>query len=143
ILEVFAKLADVKLLRDLSRVVIIPMLIASYLIQSDFSIFGLSVVETAPQGVQLLQFIGVFFLTSAFVGAFAWSSHELLQYVHFLTHFHGLKVLSILFLAFGFVGVFGVDNPVIGNLNIMWFYSSFICGFYMLSRMVEIDRQFT
>ncbi|EJE8521535.1 hypothetical protein M5237_004675 [Vibrio parahaemolyticus] len=138
-MEVLAKLADVKLLRDLSRVVIIPMLIASYLIQSDFSIFGLTVVETAPQGVQLLQFIGVFFLTSAF----AWSSHELLQYVHFLTHFHGLKVLSILFLAFGFVGVFGVDNPVISNLNIMWFYSSFVCGFYMLSRMVEIDRQFT
>ncbi len=140
-IEAFPKLADLKFLRELSRVVIVPMLVAAYLIQSQFSLFGISVNPSAPIHFQLLQFVGIFLLSTALIGFVAWGIHELLLLVQFYTRFVGLSVLSTIFLAFGFLGIFGESVPLIMVLDEMWFYTAFVCGFYFLARAAEIEEK--
>jgi hypothetical protein len=142
-MELIPKIADLKLLRELSKVIIAPMLIAAYLIQSNFSIFGINVNSEALAHIQLGQFLLIFLISFIVVGASAWIIHDLLLYLHFFTNFIGLTILSTMFLAFGFLGIFGKDIPLIEHLNNMWFYTSFVSGFYLLARAADIEQAFT
>ncbi|MGM0609204.1 MAG: hypothetical protein ACQESP_12410 [Candidatus Muiribacteriota bacterium] len=141
--EVIPKLTDVKLLREISKVVITPMLIAAVLNQSEFAIFGISVNSSAKESIQIIQFIAVFLITSLVVGLVAWSIHDLMLYFQIITNFIGLSILSTLFLAFGFLGVYGEIPTIIESLDKMWFYTSFVCGFYLLARIEDIERYFS
>ena len=132
------KLADVKFLREVSKIAIVPMLITAYLNQSGFSFFGTTVNYEAVILFQILQFLYIFIGSSLFVGFIAWIIHDCLLYFQFFTKFIGLTVLSALFLAFGFLGLYGHEIPLVDKLNNMWFYTSFICGFYCLARAEDI-----
>ncbi|WP_273977812.1 hypothetical protein [Vibrio parahaemolyticus] len=132
------KLADVKFLREISKIAIIPMLITAYLNQASFSIFGIGVEENATLTNQVIQFIFIFFTSSIIVGVMAWTVHELLLYFEFYTKFLGLTIVSILFITFGFLGLYGKEIPLIKSLDTMWFYTSFISGFYCLARSDDI-----
>jgi len=142
-IETIPKLADVKLLREISKVIITPMLIVAVLNQTDFEIFGLSVDTSSSNLIQVLQFSIVFLVTSAIVGVSAWAVHDLMIYLQFFTRFIGIAILSTLFLAFGFLGVVGENPLIIRSLDVMWFYTSFVCGFYLLARADEIEEYFS
>ncbi len=140
-IEGIPKLADVKLLKELSKIIITPMLITAFLIQSDFSIFGMHVNTNETLQVQVLQFLAIFLSSCVVIGVSAWSTHEVLLLFQFFTNFTGLSILSTIFLAFGFLGMFGEQIPLINLLNKMWFYTAFVSGFYFLARATDIEKQ--
>ncbi len=142
-IETIPKLADVKLLREISKVIITPMLIVAVLNQTDFEIFGFSINDSSSTLFQVGQFFIVFLVTSVIVGISAWAVHDLMIYLQFFTKFIGISILSTLFIAFGFLGVIGENPPIIQSLDVMWFYTSFVCGFYLLARADEIEKYFS
>ena len=142
-IEAIPKIADVKLLKELSKIIITPMIIAAYLIQSDFSIFSITIDRGASLSLQAFQFGVVFLLSSLVVGSILYIVHVLLIYLHIFTQAGALSILSTLFLAFGFIGVFGEEIIMISLLNEMWFYASFVCGFYLLARAADIENLFS
>jgi hypothetical protein len=132
------KLADVKFLREVSKIAIVPMLITAYLNQSGFSFLVVFVDSNASFSEQVMQFLLIFLSSSLVIGAVTWIIHELFLYFQFYTKFLGLTVISVLFITFGFLGLYGKDIPLINNLDSMWFYTSFISGFYCLARADDI-----
>ncbi|WP_156473736.1 hypothetical protein [Neptuniibacter marinus] len=142
-MEVVPKIADIKTLRELSKVLIIPLFVTAYLSQSGFSIFGLSVQEGESIGIQLFQFIAVFSVSVVTIGFSAWGIHDLLLLLHIFTHEMALKILSLFALSFGLLGLFGHEVPLISNLSVLWFYTSLVCGFYFLARAADIEQLFT
>lgn len=141
--ELAPKLTDIKTLREISRIIITPMLIVAVMNQTGFQILGIAINESSQTFVQLLQFLGIFIVTSTVVGLVAWAIHDLMIYLQFFTNFKGITILSTLCITFGLMGVIG-DNPsIIKSIDAMWFYSSFVCGFYLLARADEIEKYFS
>lgn len=126
-IEALPKIADVKILKELSKVLIVPMLIAAFIVQTGLTfnvwLIHLSISPESPFLEQALIFIAIFVLKSLLVGLAAGSAHGLLLYVHFSTNLTVLKIFTALFLAFGFLGVFAGEELLFLNaLNKMWFY---------------------
>lgn len=147
-IEVLPKIADVKVLKELSKILIIPMLIASYIVQTGLDIsFGVNQLAINPESsflAQSLVFLTIFVLKGAFVGLFAVCVNGLLLYAHLFSNFTLLKTLAVLFLAFGFLGVFAGDDLVFMNtLSKMWFYTAFVTGFYCLAAATEFENNLT
>ncbi|VUD48365.1 hypothetical protein TDB9533_01219 [Thalassocella blandensis] len=140
-IEVLPKIAEVKLLRELSKVVILPMLIAAYLVQSNISIYGISINEQASVGAQTFQFLLVFLLSVGTIGFIGLVLHGVLINIHLYTNLTALFVLSVVFLTFGFLGVFGKSLPFLEVLESAWYYTSFVCGFYLLSMASDLERK--
>lgn len=138
-MDFIPKLADIKFLQEMSKVVITPMLIAAYLIQSDFTLFGVSVNSNGSIFLQAIQFIGIFLCTCGLVGFLIWLVNDILVLMHIYTNSIALPILATIFISFGFVGVYGATLPLLINLNHMWFYTAFVAGFYMLAKKAEID----
>ena len=141
-IETVPKIAEIKTLKELSKVLIIPLLVTAYLSESDFSIFGFSVDIAASFGTQVFQFFLIFTLSVIAVGSCAWAIHEVLMYFHFMTHETGLKVLSVVAVSYGFLGLFGENIPLISELSHLWFYTALVCGFYFLARASDVEQMF-
>lgn len=139
------KIADVKILKELSKVLIVPMLIAAFIVQTGLSLsvgpIYLSISPEYPLLTQLFVFLIIFVLKGLFVGLLAFSCHVLLIYSHLFTNFRSLKMFAVLFLAFGLLGVFaGGDLVFLNVLNKMWFYTAFVTGFYCLAAATDIEE---
>ena len=134
------RFTDLKSLQEISKVIIIPMLISASIIQSKFSIFGISIDQNETVFQQTLQFLCIFAQYSLFIGTTAIAIHKILFLLQIFTNLTALYILSMLFLALAFLGVFGKSAPLLSQLDSMWFYTAFVCGFYFLSRASDIDR---
>ncbi len=140
-MEPVIKVTDVKSLQEMSKVIIIPMLISAFLIQNDFSIFGIYVDKNEKSVYkQIFHFLCVFSIYSLIIAISAVCLHKIFFLLHLLTNFIALFVLSTIFLAFGFLGIFSNNAPLVSQLNSMWFYTAFVCGFYFLSRASDVDN---
>lgn len=71
-MEFLPKFADIKFLKEMSKVLVTPMLIAAYLIQSNFSIFGITVDSQSSLAWQFIMFAFIFIVTSCVVGGLVW-----------------------------------------------------------------------
>jgi hypothetical protein len=139
-MEPVIKVTDVKSLQEISKVIIVPMLISAFLIQNDFSIFGIYVDKDESVYRQLIHFLYVFSIYSLIIAIPAICLHKIFFLLQLFTNFTALSVLSTIFLAFGFLGVFSNNAPLVSQLNSMWFYTAFVCGFYFLSRASDVDN---
>lgn len=144
-IEALPKIADVKTLKDLSQVLIIPMLIAAFIVQTGLVIdagpIHLSISPESPFLGQALSFLLIFVLKGICVGLVAGFFLWLLFLMHLFTNFTALKIFAVLFLAFGFLGIFAGGELVFLNaLNKMWFYAAFVTGFYCLALATDIDE---
>ncbi len=135
------KFVDVQSLQGISKVIIIPMLTAASVIQCNFSALGIFINQENGLALQIGQFILIFLVHSISVGLVAVSIHYILFLLHIFSHFTVLGILSALFLSFGFLAIYSENAPLIGKLNQMWFYTSFVCGFYFIARASDIDKQ--
>jgi hypothetical protein len=145
LIETLPKIADVKILKELSKILIVPMLIAAFIVQTGLSLcfgpFLLAVSPESPFLIQALGFLMIFVLKGLFVGLLAISCHMLLIYLHIFTNLRALKIFAVLFLAFGFLGVFaGGDLVFLKILNNMWFYTAFVMGFYCLAAATDFEE---
>jgi hypothetical protein len=144
LIEALPKIADVKILKELSKVIIIPMLIAAFIIQTGVSIgFGpiqLTISPESPLPTQALVFLLIFVLKGSFVTLMAGFLNWLLLCAHLFSNLTALRMFAVLFLAFGFLGVFaGEDLVFLNTLNKMWFYTAFVMGFYCLASATDIE----
>lgn len=144
-MDVLPKIADVKTLKDLSKILIYPMLIAAFIVQTGLTLslgsIYLEVSQESPVLAQSLNFLLIFALKAAFISLITGCFHWLILYVHIITHLAALRVISVLFLAFGFIGIFAGDGFVFLNtLNKMWFYTAFVIGFYCLASATDIEE---
>ncbi|MGX9728842.1 MAG: hypothetical protein ACTFAK_16465 [Candidatus Electronema sp. VV] len=140
-MDAIPKTIDIQSLHSVSKVIVLPMLIAASIIQCNFSAFGIAINQEDAFKFQVINFLIVFIVHSFVVGSIAVSIHWLLFLVQIFSNFIALSILSMLFLSFGFLGVYSEHAPLIGKSNPMWFYASFVCGFYFLSRESDIDKQ--
>ena len=148
--EYVPKLLELKFLKKLSKVIILPMLIASYVAQTgiSFSFFGLSlhVQSNESFSLQMWQLLMVLTIKAGLIGVPCWIVHNFLPAFYLLTFLNWfqrslLPVLALLPITFGFLGIFGgTDVPVLTLVKPYWFYTSFILGFYLLEIEDEMDR---
>lgn len=144
-IEALPKIADVKILKELSKVLIVPMLIAAFIVQTGLVIdawsIHLSISSDSPFLGQALSFLVIFVLKGFCVGLVAMFFHGLLVWSHLFTNFTSLKIFAVLFLAFGFLDVFaGGELIFLKTLNNMWFYTAFVTGFYCLAAATDIEE---
>jgi hypothetical protein len=142
-IESLPKLADLKLLKELSKVIITPMLIAAVIIQTglEFESLSIEVKEEDSLFSQGIKFSIIFLVKGSLTAMFSVLIHQVLIYLHIITNFFALHALSILFLAFGFIGLFaGEELLFLKELNKMWFYTSFVSGFYFLATIADIEE---
>jgi len=150
--ELAPKLLDLKFLKRISKVIILPLLIASYISQTGLNMselgLNLSINTEAAFFTQFVQFIAIFFLKTLFVGIPAWLAHHAMRPIYYCTYWNWLQrsllpVFSIFPIAFGFLGVFsGKELPFLNLLNPSWFFTSFILGFYLLAVEGEIENDY-
>jgi hypothetical protein len=147
--ESVPKLLELKFLKKLSKAIVLPMLIASFIAQTgvSFSLFGLDVQVqiSASFWMQAWQLLLILVLNSIFVGVPCWLAHNLLPLLYSLTFMNWfqrslLPVVALLPITFGFLGIFGGDLPVLSLIKPFWFYTAFILGFYLLEVEDEMDR---
>ena len=148
--EITPKLLELKFLKRISKVIILPLLIASYISQTGLNVsevgLNLSINTEATFFTQFVQFIAIFSFKAMLVSIPAWLVHHLMPRIHFYTYWNWLQrsllsILTIFPIAFGFLGVFsGKELPFLSLLNPSWFFTSFILGFYLLAVEGEIEN---
>lgn len=148
--EYVPKLLELKFLKKLSKVIILPMLIASYVSQTgltfSFLDFYLSVNPESSFTVQIWQFTQVFCIKSLVIAMPLWVAHNFMPIFYGLTFMNWfqrsiLPVVALLPITFGFLGIFsGSEMPFLSLIKPSWFYTAFILGFYLLAIEDEMDR---
>jgi hypothetical protein len=137
------KLTDIKNLRDCSVILVLPMLVASFIAQTGLSIdfMGLGVDKADPAFTQVWNFLVVFVLKGAVVCVAALFVHWLLWVISPFTQMLIWDVLAVLFLAVSFLGFSaGKATEVVGQVDKMWFFTSFVVGFYCLAMKAHFDK---
>ncbi|PCJ83452.1 MAG: hypothetical protein COA54_15470 [Thiotrichaceae bacterium] len=143
-IESIPKLADLKLLKEMSKVIIVPMLIAAVIIQSGLTLnIGFTIISVNADDSfteQCINFFAIFIIKGSLTAMAAVIVHSLLLYVHIFLDNFVLHALSTFFLAFGFIGLLSGDEVLfINQLNKMWFYTSFVYGFYFIATMADAE----
>jgi len=147
-IEALPKIADVKTLKELSKVLVFPMLMAAYIAQTGLTVsIGIFYLSISPESsflIQALVFLIILVIKGFAVGVVVGFPYLLLCYAHIFTSFTALQIFAGLFLTFGFLGVFAGDELVFLNtLNRMWFYTAFVMGFSCLASAADIERSLT
>jgi hypothetical protein len=147
--EYVPKLLELKFLKKFSKVIILPMLIASYISQTglNFSFYGFNLYVNPESSfmTQLLQFTQILCIKSAVIAMPLWLAHNFMPLIYGLTFMNWfqrsiLPVVALLPITFGFLGIFsGRDLPFLSLFRPSWFYTAFILGFYLLSIEDEMD----
>ncbi|KEI70323.1 hypothetical protein [Endozoicomonas elysicola] len=139
-IESIPKFAELKTLKELSKVLVVPLLVTAFLTQTNFTFFGLEVDLKTSMSIQIFQFIAVLVSAIAVIGGIAWGVHDLLVYLQIITQSTALLILSTVSITLGLLGIFGEKIPLLMDLNHLWFYGSFVCGFYFLARAADIEK---
>lgn len=143
--DIVPKIGDIKNLKDLSRVIVLPMICACYLFQSDFSIDidGLITLTFTDDVSTTQQFIlaAIIFTAKTLWAAF-WAilTYAFLLWANFTIHQAIIPIFVLMLLTMGFAGIFAKGEiPLLSELGSVWFYTSFVVGFFLLSIEEELD----
>lgn len=143
-------LFDMKLFKRASKIMILPMIIASLITQFGLhiSIFGFAFSVDASNTffIKLLQMLLIVVLYIIKFALPLWLAHNFLPIVHYVTYINKLQrsflsILPILPVTVACLGLFGRDSlALINEINFNWFYTSLVFGFYLMA--VEDDINF-
>ncbi|MBC3767680.1 hypothetical protein [Neptunicella marina] len=143
--DVMPKISDIKNLKDLSKVIVLPLLCACYLLQSDFNIhvgdFLFMVSKNATLNIQITQVVIVFTCKALWAAIISISAYLAVIYANIFIHRLILPTIVLLLLTLGFSGIFSPEKiPLLLNLGSVWFYASFVVAFFLLAMQDEIDN---
>lgn len=145
---VIPKVSEVKNLQDLSKVIVLPLIAVSYVLQSGLSIgFGSWVYFVPAEATSTGMILGtlvIFSLKAIFISALAVLLYFVLFYAHawlvcYRVNF--LQCVALLFIALGFYGV--LTEGAVGPLSIIhhsWFYTAFVVGFFLLQATAQFEE---
>jgi len=124
LLNLLPKISEIKNLKDLSKPMALPMLIASYTWQKDFAFIEKLTSKSVSGVLQNFLIIGGIYLLL----------HVGLAMLKLQWKFNLMPFLAVLFFTFGFIGVFAGDKArVLDAIHHSWFYTSFAVGFYLVA----------
>lgn len=145
---VIPKISEVKNLQDLSKVIVLPLIAVSYVLQTGLTlslghwVFNIP-AEASPSGIIFWSLL-VFTLKAIFISLPAILSYVGLFYAHvwlccYRVNF--LPCVALLFIALGFYGV--LTEGEVGPLSVIhhaWFYTAFVIGFFLLQANNQYDE---
>jgi hypothetical protein len=143
-MDVVPKIGEIKNLKDLSKVIVLPLLCACYIFQSSFTVqfddwFTLAVNESSTFTVQLFQVAFIFVsktIVTAIICSFLFYS---LVIANIYTKEILLPIVVLLLLTFGFVGIFASEKVLLlKQVKGIWFYSTFVVAFFLLAHEDEM-----
>ena len=143
-MDIAPKIGEIKNLKDLSNVIVLPLLCACYIFQSNFTIqfdgwFTLSVNESATFTVQLIQIVFIFISKTIFTALVCSLFYYSIAIANIYTKELLLPILVLLLLTLGFVGIFAPEKvPLLKQVKGIWYYSTFVVAFFLLAHEDEM-----
>ncbi|WP_261641096.1 hypothetical protein [Erwinia mallotivora] len=142
-MDILPKLSDIKNLKDLSKVIVLPLLCACYISQSDFSLSGesvfLSLNNTDSTGLMLLKVTFIFLGKTMFSAILFILIYVGIAFLHFCTKGMALPFFMLILLTFGFLGIFAGDKvTAIFHMQKIWYFASFVTAFFFLEMTESI-----
>lgn len=148
--EALPKLLELKFLKKISKIIILPMIVASSISQFGLEIniwgFTIGINQTSSLFIQTLQFILALSANTFLISMPLWYLHNCLPVIHYFTYSNKLQrslvsITPILPITFGFLGFFHTSEiQTLSNINFHWYYTAFIFGFYLMSVEDDIDH---
>lgn len=143
-MDIVPRISEIKNLKDLSKVIVLPLLCACYIFQSNFTVqfdgwFTFSVNESAIFTVQLIQFLFIFISKTIFMAIVCGLFYYLLAIANIYTKELLLPIVVLLLLTLGFVGIFSHEKvPLLQQVKGIWYYSTFVVAFFLLAHEDEM-----
>lgn len=142
---------DMKLFKKASKVMILPMVIASLIIQFGLqaTIFGFN-ISAEVSGSFSVTLLKLFLIVSIYLVKFAiplWIAHNFLPIIHYITYVNKLQrslisVLPLLPITVAAIGFFGKSSIAsLNEINVSWFYTAFVLGFYLMAVEEDINYE--
>lgn len=145
LMDSIPKIGEVKNLKDLSTVLVLPIICVCYLNQTDFSIkagdIEFMVNSQAAIWVQVVQFVLIFIGKTLCISLVALLAYVALSYADIQMDNILVPIIVLVLLTFGLTGVFSPEKiPFIRSLKPLWFYASFVVSFFLLSHQDRINN---
>ena len=139
-----SKFGEIKNLKDLSKVIVLPLLCTCYIFQSNFTIqldswLLISVEETSSYTVQVF-ITGLIFISKTLVSGFVYViAYYLFSLVNIYCNQILLPIVVLLLLTLGFVGILIPEKvALLKYIEKIWFYSTFVVAFFLLAHEDEM-----
>ncbi|MCC4861769.1 hypothetical protein FCV63_00830 [Vibrio lentus] len=143
-MDAVPKISDIKNLKDLSTVLVLPLLCACYIYQTEFILslgsFSFSIDPDNSGFWYYVQIVVIFVGKTVWAAFFSSALYMAVIYAYIYIHQSIIHLIVLLLLTFGFVGVFATDkiNTYL-SLAPLWYYSCFVVAFFLLSMLEQID----
>ncbi|WP_337219715.1 hypothetical protein, partial [Vibrio parahaemolyticus] len=144
LMDVVPKISDIKNLKDLSTVLVLPLLCACYIYQTEFILsldnFSFSVDPDSSGFWYYLQIVLIFVGKTVWAACFSFALYMAVIFAYIYIHQSTIHLIVLILLTFGFVGVFATDriNAYL-SLAPLWYYTSFVVAFFLLSMVEQIE----
>ncbi|GEM_PF-2521476 len=132
------KFSDVKSLQDLAKVLALPMVMASWVLQSglqlDFpnSEWALSIPKESELWIKVVLFIIIFFGKCIYAAICGGLVYAALAFATIFTKVEWLLLAAIFLLAFGIFGLAGgIESVEEFELHGLWFYTAVVYAFFL------------
>ena len=143
-MDAVPKISDIKNLKDLSTVLVLPLLCACYIYQTEFILslgsFSFSIEPDSSGFWYYVQFVVIFVGKTVWAAFFSSALYMAVIYAYVYIHQSIIHLIVLLLLTFGFAGVFATDkiNTYL-SLAPLWYYSCFVVAFFLLSMLEQIE----
>ncbi|WP_263833483.1 hypothetical protein [Sulfurospirillum oryzae] len=139
-MDFITKVADLKNLQDLSKILVLPMLSVAYIANSSFELSYKDTkitLETLDLFIPIVGIFIIFICKTLYCSFIALIVNFFLSMIDiFWTKGVVTLVLILSLLSLGFAGIFAYDTmPQLQNINKLWFYASFVTSFYLHSQL--------
>lgn len=137
-MDVLPKISDINNLKDLCKIIVLPLICACYIYQTSFSLdldgYILSISLEDSDTIKYIKFLSIFLGKIAFASFFSMILYLGLIYSQVYIHNSVILLTVLAFLTFGFVGIFsnGTLESIV-PLKTIWYYTSFVVAFFLLA----------
>lgn len=144
-MDLLPKVSDIKNLKDLCKVIVLPLLCACYIIQSQFSLdFGDYVFSLNGAEADKVLFFKVVIIIvgkTIFSSFMSFVLYFIFAFLHVITKGAAMLGCILILLTFGFLGVFAGDKVVsIIKIEAIWYYASFVTAFFLLAMLEQLSE---
>lgn len=145
--DIMPKITDAKSLKDLSKILALPMVMVAYVFQTGAVIgWGVNVwldipLDLAPE-IQLHRLFLIFILKAVWSGVTAACMYTFLAVTHVQLNEWLLPIIAVILFALALFGLLGsAQFPQLRTIDRFWFYTAMVWGFYLVAMTDQIHNQ--
>lgn len=137
-MDVMPKIGDIKSFKDLSTVLVLPMICACYIYQTEFTVrfddWMFAVNNNASMAVQIFQTATIFIAKTLYAGIIGVVGYLLITTGDIYSNNLLIPIVVLVLLTFGFIGIFSPNKvQLLSELKPLWFYTAFVISFFLLA----------